>query len=101
MRANLDTLDELMEATRINNEAMKRQVESRYKTKVVPRSFRKSDLVLRKAHSLQIEDKLFAKWTEPFRIKQVLGNGVYILKTLDGLEIPQTWNAVNLRFYFS
>jgi len=63
IRANLDTIDEIREAARINSEAMKRRVESRYKTKVFPRSFRKFDLVLRKAHPLQIKDKLSPKWT--------------------------------------
>jgi len=63
VRANLDTLEELREAARISNEAMKRRVESRFKTKVVPRLFKKSDLVLRKAHPLQIEDKLSLKGT--------------------------------------
>ncbi|XP_027936375.1 uncharacterized protein LOC114191403 [Vigna unguiculata] len=100
-RANLDLLDEVRDAARITSEAMKRRVEARYKSKVVPRSFVRSDLVLRRAHPLQIEDKLSPKWTGPFRIKQVLPKGAYVLETLDGLEIPRTWNAASLRFYFS
>lgn len=100
-RANLDMIDEVREAAKVTSEVMKRRVESKFKTKVVPRSFVKSDLVLRRAHPLQIEDKLSPKWTGPFRIKQVLANGAYTLETLDGLEIPRTWNAVNLRFFFS
>jgi len=42
---NLDTIEEV----RISGEAIKRRLERRYKTKVVPRSFQVEDLVLRKA----------------------------------------------------
>ena len=101
MRANLDILHKVREVARIKSKAMKRRVESRYKSKVIPRSFRESDLILRKTHPLQIEDKLSPKWTRPFRIKQVLGNDTYVLEILDGSEVPGTWNAVNPRLYFS
>jgi len=84
-------IDEVRDAAKISSEAMKRRIESKYKTKVISRSFIKADFVLRRAHPLQIEDKLSPKWTGPFRIKHVLDNGPYILETLDGLEIPLTF----------
>ena len=59
------------------------------------------DLVLRKAQLIQIENKMAPKWTRPYRVKEVLGKGAYKLETLDGKEIPRTWNAANLRFYLS
>ena len=34
-------------------------------------------------------------------IIEVLGDGVYRLKIQDGELILQTWNATNLKFYFS
>jgi len=74
-RANLDTLEEARERARVNSEAIKRKVESRYSTKVKPRAFTEGDLVLRRAHPLQLENKLSPKWTGPFRIKQALGQG--------------------------
>jgi len=101
IRANLDILDEVRELARITSEAMKKKVERRYKTKVRPRDFMEHDLVLRKAHAAEIENKLSPKWTGPFRVKTALPGGAYKLETLDGAIIPRTWNATNLRFYFS
>jgi len=49
----------------------------------------------------QLENKLSPKWTGPFRVIEVLGNGAYRLETLEGGVIPRTWNAVNLKVYFS
>ena len=77
------------------------KLEIRYKTNVVPRRFQVEDLILRKAQLIQIDNKLAPKWTGPYRVKEVLGKGAYKLETLDGKEIPRTWNATNLRFYFS
>jgi len=101
IRANLDVLDEIQELARITGEATKRRVERRYKTKVVPRDFKVDDLVLRRAHVTEVEDKLSPKWVGPFRIREVLPGGAYRMETLDGTIIPRTWNVANLRFYFS
>jgi len=48
-----------------------------------------------------MDSKLAPKWTGPYRVKQVLGERAYKLETLEGKEISRTWNATNLRFYFS
>jgi len=56
---------------------------------------------MRKTHPYQLENKLSLKWTKPFRVVEVLENGAYRLETLEGVPIPRTWNAVNLKFYFS
>jgi len=101
IRGNLDVLEEVRELARITSEAIKRRVERRYKTKVKPRDFKENDLVLRKAHAIELEDKLSPKWVGPFRVQKVLFGGAYKLETLDGTTIPRTWNAANLRFYFS
>jgi len=57
--------------------------------------------MLRKAQLIQMDSKLAPKWIGPYRVKEVLGEGAYKLETLEGKEIPRTWNAANLRFYFS
>ena len=101
LRANLNTLEEVQELARILGEAIKRRVERRYKTKVNPRSFQEVNLVLRKAQLVQMDNNLAPKWMRPYRIKEVVGSRAYKLETLDGKEIPRTWNAANLRFYFS
>ena len=49
-RMNLDLLDEVREEARVKAKAVKRRIERRYNTKVMPRRFRGGDLVMRKAH---------------------------------------------------
>jgi len=100
-KVNLDLLDEVRDHANINLEALKRRVEVRHKTKTKPRQFRIADLVMRKTHPYQIENKLSPKWTGPFCIVEALENGAYKMETLEGGAIPRTWNATNLKFYFS
>jgi len=100
-KVNLDLLEKVCEQTRIKSKSLKRRVELRQRTKVRPRQFQVGDLVMRKACPYQLENKLSPKWTGPFRIVEVLGNGAYRLETLEGEPIPLTWNATNLKFYFS
>jgi len=49
------------EQARINFEALKRMVELRQKTKLKPCRFKVVDLVMRKAHPYQLENKLSPK----------------------------------------
>ena len=56
----------------------------RQKTKTRPWQFKVDDLVMRKAHPYQLENKLSSKWTGPFRVVEVLGNEAYRLETLEG-----------------
>jgi len=100
-KVNLDLLDEVREEARIKVEALKRRVEYKYNSKLRPCQFRVADLVMRKAHPYQLENKVFPKWTGPFRVTEALGNGAYRLETLEGDAIPRTWNATHLKFYFS
>jgi len=100
-RANLDIIDELRKDARIHSEALKRRVERQHKTKLFPKQFKVSDLVLRRSQPYQMENKLSPKWSGPYRIREVVGNGAYRLETLDGGVIPRTWNASSLKFYFS
>ena len=98
---NLDLLDEAREEARIKDEAVKRRVEHQYSSKVKPRQFQLVDLVKRKAHPYELENKLSPKWTRPFRVTEAKGNGSYKLETLEGGPIQRSWNAANLKFYFS
>jgi len=100
-KVNLDLLDEVREEARIKAEALKRKVEYRYNSKLRHRQFQVTILVMWKAHPYQLENKLSPKWTGLFRVTEALGNGAYRLKTLEGGAIPRTWNATNLKFYFS
>ncbi|XP_068486807.1 uncharacterized protein [Phaseolus vulgaris] len=100
-RVNLDLLEEAREEARIKAEAVKRRVERQYSSKVKPRQFQVGDLVMRKAHPYELENKLSPKWTGPFRVTNAKGSGSYNLETLEGGPIPRSWNAANLKFYFS
>ncbi|XP_068503643.1 uncharacterized protein [Phaseolus vulgaris] len=100
-KVNLDLLDEVREEARMKAKALKRRVEYKYNSKLRLWQFQVADLVMRKAHWYQLERKLSPKWTGPFRITKALGNGAYNLETLEGDVIPCTWNATNLKFYFS
>ena len=100
-KVNLDLLDKVREEARIKAKALKRKVEYRYSSKLRPRQLQIADMVMRKAHPYQLENKLSPKWTDVFRVTEALGNGAYKLDTLEGGAIPRTWNATNLKFYFS
>ena len=100
-KVNLDLLDEVREEARVSAEAVKRRVERRHNSKVRSRQFQEGNLVMRKAHQYEMENKLSPKWTGPFRVVETLENGAYRLKTLDGGAIPRTWNATHLKLYFS
>ena len=97
-RVNLDLLDEAREEARIKVEAVKRIVERQYSSNVKPRQFQVADLVMRKAHPYELENKLSPKWTGPFRVTKPRGNGLYRLETLEGGPIPRTWKTANLKF---
>jgi len=86
---------------RIKVEAFKRRVEYKHSSKLKPRQFQVADLVMRKAHPYQLENKFSPKWTGPFRVTEARRNGAHRLETLEGGAIPLTWNATNLKFYFS
>ena len=100
-KVNLDLLDEVREEARVSAEAVKRIVERRHNSKVRPRRFQEGDLVMRKAHQNEIENKLSPKWTGLYRVVETLENGAYRLETLEGGAIPRTWNATHLKVYFS
>jgi len=100
-KVNLDLLEEVREQVRIKAEALKRKVEHTQRSKLRPWQFQVVDLVMRKAHPYQLENKLSLKWNGPFRVIEVLGNEAYRLETLEGGTIPRTWNGANLMFYFS
>ena len=100
-KVNLNLLDEVREEARIKAKALKRKVQYKYNSKLRPRQFQVTDLVMQKAHPYQLENKLSPKWTGPFRVSELPGNEAYKLETLEGETIPRTWNGENLKFYFS
>ena len=88
-KVNLDLLDEVREEARIKAKTLKRKVKYRYNSKLRPQQFQVADLVMRKAHPYQLENKLSPKCTGPFRMTEALGNGACRLETLEGGAIPR------------
>ncbi|RDX83017.1 hypothetical protein CR513_36116, partial [Mucuna pruriens] len=97
LRVNLDMLQEVREAAHIREFVIKSRIAKLYNQRVIPRSFRPQDLVLRKMVHRAKSNKLMPKWEGPFRVKKEVGQGAYRLETLKGKEIPRTWNAASLR----
>ncbi|XP_057719329.1 uncharacterized protein LOC130933727 [Arachis stenosperma] len=99
-----DLIEEAREMAHLTETALKQRVALRYNTKVLKREFGANDLVLRR-NDIGLptpgEGKLAANWEGPYRIKKVMGKGAFKLERLDGKEVPRTWNADNLRRFYS
>ncbi|XP_015963087.1 uncharacterized protein LOC107487021 [Arachis duranensis] len=99
-----DLIDEAREMAHLTETALKQRMALRYNTKVLKREFEPNDLVLRRndiGPPTPGAGKLAANWEGPYRIKKVMGKGAFKLERLDGKEVPRTWNAINLRRFYS
>jgi hypothetical protein len=47
------------------------------------------------------DGKLKANWEGPYRIKKATTKGAYHLETLQGKELPRTFNVADLLQYYS
>ncbi|XP_072054907.1 uncharacterized protein [Arachis hypogaea] len=102
--AERDLVDEERSIAHVKELALKQRISLRYNHGVIRREFADNDLVLRR-NDIGIptpgEGKLAPNWEGPYRVKAVIGKGAYKLERLDGSEIPRTWNAANLRRYYT
>jgi len=74
----LDLLPELRDKAQIRNVAIKQRAARRYNAILCPRSFIRGDLVWRMASSARKkDDKFFAHWDGPYRIRDDAGGGTY------------------------
>jgi len=100
-KVNMNMIDKARKEAKIKAEAVGRRAERQYSSKVKLRQFQVGDLVRRKAHPHELENKLPPEWTGPFRITKAKGNGSHELETLEEGPIPRGWSAANAKFYFS
>ncbi|XP_072052241.1 uncharacterized protein [Arachis hypogaea] len=99
-----DQIDEARKMAHLAETALKQRMALRYNAKALKRKFEENDLVLRRNDVGPVtpgEGKLAANWEGPYRVKEVIGKGAYKLERLNGKEIPRTWNADNLRRFYS
>ncbi|KAI3678508.1 hypothetical protein L6452_37803 [Arctium lappa] len=100
---DLDALEELREAAHIRMAAQKQVVERHFNKNVQIKVFQEGDYVLRRLFQNTQEvnaSKLSTKWEGPYQISSIVGKGAYKIQTLDGRDIPRSWNAVHLKRYF-
>ncbi|XP_015956824.1 uncharacterized protein LOC107481123 [Arachis duranensis] len=99
-----DLIDEAREMAHLAETALKQRMALRYNAKALKRKFEANDLILRR-NDIGLptpgEGKLAANWEGPYRVKEVIDKGAYKLEKLNGKEIPRTWNADNLRRFYS
>ncbi|KAJ9538663.1 hypothetical protein OSB04_031396, partial [Centaurea solstitialis] len=97
---DLDALEELREKALRTMAAQKGIVERHFNKKVKAKNFQVGDYVLRHVFQNTQEPnagKLSIKWEGPYIISKVIGNGAYRLTTMEGTEIPRSWNAHHLK----
>jgi hypothetical protein len=68
--------------------------------KVRLKNIKPGHLVLRRVTNPDTVGKLQLKWEGPFLVVSSSRPGSYILKDMDGNDIPRSWNADELRRYY-
>ena len=103
LHLNLDLLDEKRDQVLKRAEDYQRKRTRYYDRKVKPRSYKPSDLVLKKllpARKNPTHGKLGPNWEGPYIVSLVVRPGNYKLRTKEGKVLPHSWNAEHLkRFY--
>ncbi|XP_039687900.1 uncharacterized protein [Medicago truncatula] len=101
VQCTMDMIDEVRESAHIREFAAKQRAAQRYNSKVIPRSMKEGNLVLKQVVAPTRIGKLLPSWEGPYRVKEKLQHGAYKLEELNGKTVPRTWNAINLRHYYS
>jgi hypothetical protein len=63
--------------------------------------FQPGDLVLLRKGEVAPSGKLEPKWEGPYIISRATRPGAYRVTTSEGLELPHSWNADNIRKYYA
>ncbi|GJR26614.1 hypothetical protein Tco_1102846 [Tanacetum coccineum] len=99
LRLNLDLLEEKREHAAICEAKSKMKMAKYYNARVRGVAFRPGDFVYRSndASHTAAGGKLGPKWEGPYEVTEALGDGAYKLRTMDGTDLPRTWNIANLK----
>ncbi|KAG7564205.1 Ribonuclease H domain [Arabidopsis suecica] len=100
---SLDTINETRDQALIRIQNYQ-QAAARYcNSKVKSRPFFVGDYVLRRVFDNKKEEgagKLGINWEGPYIVTEVVRNGVYRLKDLEGNPVQRPWNVINLKKFY-
>jgi len=90
VKCTMDMIDEIWEAAHIREFAAKQRAARRYNSRVIPKSMKAGDLVLKQVVAPTRIGKLLPSWEGPYRVKEKLQHGAYKLEELDETPLPRT-----------
>ncbi|GJV87938.1 hypothetical protein Tco_1531876 [Tanacetum coccineum] len=99
LRLNLDLLEERCERAAIREARAKLKMTKYYNVRVRGVTFRPGDFVYRSNEASHAMDggKLGPKWEGPYEVTEAIGDGAYMLRSMDRTVLPRTWNIANLK----
>ena len=102
MKLALDLIDEVRDEANAKIVEGQKRASLYYNLRVKERFFQEGDLVLRKIEASGVGErgKMSPNWEGPYQVIKVSGHGAYKLQTLDGIEVPRSWHASNLKIYY-
>ncbi|XP_074376654.1 uncharacterized protein LOC141718174 [Apium graveolens] len=102
-RLYLDMIEKTQEDAQIRVAAYQQRTTRHYNSKVIARTFKVGDLVLRRVmpNTKVVSHGVFGgNWEGPYKINSVLWEGTYHLNDMQDKLIPRAWNAKHLRKYY-
>ena len=102
MRLALDLIDEIRDEANAKIVEYQKRTSAYYNQRVKGRTFKEEDLVLRKVEASGVghKGKLAPNWEGPYKVQGLKGPGAYKLEIMEGVEVPRTWHAQNLKNYY-
>ncbi|KAG7585759.1 Retrotransposon gag domain [Arabidopsis thaliana x Arabidopsis arenosa] len=100
---SLDTINERRDQALIRIQNYQQAAARYYNSKVKSRPFFVGDYVLRRVFDNKKEEgagKLGINWEGPYIVTEVIRNGVYRLKDLEGNPVQRPWNVINLKKFY-
>lgn len=99
---SVDDTEDLREQALLRIQNYQQSVARYNNKKVQNRFFEEGDHILRNFNdnTKECNNKMGAKWEDPYLIIKVIKTGVYELETMYGEPIVYTWNSINLKRYY-
>jgi hypothetical protein len=99
-RVDIDGLEEARCAALIQSARYLEGIRRYHDRNVKERSLNVGDLILRRIKNTEGLHKLSSPWEGPFTVAKVTGPGSYLIQTLEGEDISNSWNVDQLcQFY--